>query len=70
MSFSTSSLVSITNKYTGRVSGPFAVIAVSAKGNKITVARPDFANGQETFTFKPTYDQFSNDYSGSLANAV
>lgn len=56
----------IINKYSGRKAGPFTVLAVSTKGNKVTIARPDFTTGKESFTFKPSNDQFTNDYSGSL----
>ena len=57
----------ILNKYTGRKTGPFVVLAVTPTGKTVTIARPDFANKEEKFKSVKEYSgKHYNDYSGFL----
>ena len=70
MTFSLNSQAFIVNKYTGRKSGPFIVLAITPTGKTVTIARPDFATKTEQFKTCAFYDgKYFNDYSGFLVNA-
>lgn len=65
--------VKTVGKYSGIISRTiYRVIAVSAKGNKVTIDKPEFKTKKEEFTLKNKgtgWANVSNDYTGYLIKA-
>ena len=68
--FTVGDRVKTVGKYSGIVSAnTYTVIAVSAKGNKVTIYKPEFKTGKEVFNVRnkgTDYENVSNDYTGYL----
>jgi hypothetical protein len=71
--FTVGEYVQTIGKYSGLKSrSVYKVIAVSKTGNKVTIAKPEFATKKESFYLRnkgTSYATMMNDYTGYLVKA-
>ena len=68
--FAVGDKVKILGKYSGISSkNTYTVIALSPEGNKVTICRPEFQTGKETFNLQ-WHGKHCNDYTGYLIKSI